>query len=309
MAKIRCIFMGTPQIAADVLNAMLDADIDVELVVTQPDKKVGRKQKIVYSPVKQVAQAYAIPCFQPIRIKTDYQTIIDTKPDVIVTCAYGQIVPQEVLDAPVYGCVNLHGSLLPKYRGGAPIQRAIWNGDQKSGMSLMKMVPAMDAGPVMDTEEIEITPDDTASTLFEKMGQAAGRLIVKDFDRVCSPDAVYTEQDESQVVYAPIIKKEEEHLDLSQPDERILCQIRALADHPGAYVKVGRRKLKILKADYKKEEHAELGTIFGNKKQFGIALHEGNLYVERCQMEGKPLMDSQSFCCGQGRNLVDQKAE
>ena len=132
MENRRIIFMGTPKIASVVLKTMLENDIHVGLVVTQPDKKKGRKQQLVYSEVKEVALEYDIPVFQPVKIKSDYQTILDFAPDLIVTCAYGQIVPKEVLDLPVYGCVNLHGSLLPKYRGGAPIQRAIWNGDKVS---------------------------------------------------------------------------------------------------------------------------------------------------------------------------------
>ena len=158
MKNRRIIFMGTPKIASVVLKTMLENDIHVGLVVTQPDKKKGRKQQLVYSEVKEVALEYDIPVFQPVKIKSDYQTILDFAPDLIVTCAYGQIVPKEVLDLPRYGCVNLHGSLLPKYRGGAPIQRAIWNGDKVSGMSLMKMAPKMDAGPVLAQKEIEILP-------------------------------------------------------------------------------------------------------------------------------------------------------
>lgn len=168
MENRRIIFMGTPKIASVVLKTMLENDIHVGLVVTQPDKKKGRKQQLVYSEVKEVALEYDIPVFQPVKIKSDYQTILDFAPDLIVTCAYGQIVPKEVLDLPAYGCVNLHGSLLPKYRGGAPIQRAIWNGDKVSGMSLMKMAPKMDAGPVLAQKEIEILPEDNSTSLLKR---------------------------------------------------------------------------------------------------------------------------------------------
>ena len=159
-------------------------------MVTQPDKKKGRKQQLVYSEVKEVALEYDIPVFQPVKIKSDYQTILDFVPDLIVTCAYGQIVPKEVLDLPKYGCVNLHGSLLPKYRGGAPIQRAIWNGDKVSGMSLMKMAPKMDAGPVLAQKEIEILPEDNSTSLFDKMAICAGELLLSHFEEICSGKAV-----------------------------------------------------------------------------------------------------------------------
>lgn len=305
MKKNTCIFMGTPQIAATVLSSMLDNGISVDLVVTQPDKKVGRKQKIQYSPVKEVALEHNIPVFQPIRIREDHQEIIDLNPDVIVTCAYGQILPEIILNTPQYGCVNLHGSLLPKYRGGAPIQRAIWNGDEKTGMSLMKMAKRMDAGPVLDVEEIVIENAETTSTLFEKMANAASRLIVRDYDLVCSDQAVYKEQDESQMVLAPIILKEEEHIDFSKEDQVIDCQIRALSSKPGAYGLIGKKKFKILKAIYEKGNATTCGEILGWKNDgYAISLHEGILYVQECQMEGKPAMDSRSFYNGQGRNLV-----
>lgn len=310
MEKARIVFMGTPQIAATVLQGLIDAGKNVVLVVSQPDKKIGRKQRIEFPPVKQVAVDAGIEVFQPIRVKEDYQAIIDAKANIIITCAYGQIVPQAVLDAPTFGCVNLHGSLLPKYRGGAPIQRAIWNGDKVSGMSLMRMVPKMDAGGVFATKEIEITDDMNSTTLFELMGLAAKDLILEKFDEVCSKDAVFVEQDESKVVYSPVITKAEEHIDFTQDDAHICNQIRALSETPGAYVIVKNKKLKLLKASYKKEENVSFKEIIGMVDgKYAIGLHEGLLLVEQCQMEGKPSMKAKDFYNGQGRNLVGQIVE
>lgn len=310
MKKKTVIFMGTPQIAAAVLKALLAADIDIALVVTQPDKKVGRKQKVVYSAVKQIAVEHDIPCFQPYRIKDDHQEILDIHPDLIITCAYGQIVPDTVLNCPKWGCVNLHGSLLPKYRGGAPIQRALWNGESYSGMSLMKMVRAMDAGPVLAAVKIQIEPSDNATSLFEKMGVAAGQLMVDSFELVCSHEARYVEQDSEAVTYAPIITKAEEHLDLAQSDERIINQIRALSWQPGAYVYIEKKKWKILAAGYEKGDPERLGRIKGwYKDAFAIDLHEGYLLVHCCQMEGKPVLSSKDFYNGQGRSLVGKTVE
>lgn len=310
MEKKTCIFMGTPQIAADVLEALLRAQISVDLVVSQPDKKVGRKQTIVYSPVKQLAVEHGIECFQPVRIRDDYQPILDLHPDVIITCAYGQMVPDAVLQAPTYGCVNLHGSLLPKYRGGAPIQRAIWNGETQTGMSLMKMVPAMDAGPVLAQKAIDILPEDCSGSLFDKLGKLAGSLIVEQFEHVCSPTAVYQQQNEAEVTYAPIIKKEEERIDLNQEDQAIFNQIRALSWTPGAYVYLHGKKWKILKASYRKEKVQTPFEVLGLQQDaYCIALHEGILSVRQCQMEGKPAMDAKSFYNGQGRNYVKETVE
>ncbi len=309
MKSIRCIFMGTPEIAATVLKNMLDAGIHIDLVVTQPDKKVGRKQTLHYSEVKQVAVDANIEVFQPRRLKDDYQTIIDAKPDVIVTCAYGQLVPDVILDLPKYGCVNLHGSILPKYRGGAPIQRAIWNQETVSGMSLMKMVTALDAGPVLAVKEIQIQ-NDTSSTLFKKMADAASALIVENFDLVCSSQAKYIAQDEQEATYAPIIKKEEEHVDFTQTDLEIVAQIRALASKPGAFVRVKNKKLKLLDVSYMSKHIEQPFTILGwQDDAYAIALQEGVLLVKRCQMEGKPEMDAKSFYNGQGRNLVNEKLQ
>ena len=224
MEKKRIVFMGTPKIASIVLESMLENDIEVGLVVSQPDKKKGRKQVVVYSETKEVALKHDIEVFQPIKIREDYQKLIDYKPDLIVTCAYGQIVPKVILDLPKYGCVNLHGSLLPKYRGGAPIQRAIWNGDKVSGMSLMKMAPKMDAGPVLAQKEIVIEDEDNSTSLFEKMAICASELLLENFDLICSEDAKYIEQDESKMVLAPVLSKEEEHIDFKQDDIYILNQ-------------------------------------------------------------------------------------
>lgn len=304
------LFMGTPQIAATVLKSLLDAGISIQLVITQPDKKVGRKQKIVYSPVKQVAIEHDIEVFQPRRISEDYQKVLDCKPDLIITCAYGQLVPDCILEAPKYGCVNLHGSLLPKYRGGAPIQRAIWNGDTKSGMSLMKMVHALDAGPVKAVQEVEILDEDNSTSIFEKMGIAASKLILRELDSVCSLDAEYIAQDDSLATYAPVIKKEEEAIDLSKSDIEILNQIRALSNEPGAYVRIQKKKWKILSATYKKEVHGEFGQLLGwIDNAYALALHEGVLLVHVCQMEGKPVLSAKDFYNGQGRNLVGQSVE
>ena len=205
--------------------------------------------------------------------------------------------------------MNLHGSLLPKYRGGAPIQRAIWNGDKVSGMSLMKMAPKMDAGPVLAQKEIEILPEDNSTSLFDKMAICAGELLLSHFEEICSGKAVYVEQDESQVVFSPVLSKEEEHIDLNQDDEHILNQIRAFSDAPGAYVLLKGKKFKILKASYLNEENSLASLVKIGKNKLGIGLHTGTLVVETCQMEGKPVMDCASFFNGQGRNLVGNIVE
>ena len=304
MDKKRIIFMGTPEIAADVLEALINTDNEIVLAVTQPDKKTGRKQVLTPSPVKQLAEKHNIPVFQPGRIREDHQAVLDADADLIVTCAYGQIVPDAVLDAARFGAVNLHGSLLPAYRGGAPIQRAIWDGLDVSGMTLMKMASKMDAGPVLDTETVEITDKDDSGSIFKKMGKAAASLIVKDLDVLLSGEARFIDQDEEKATYAPTIKKEEEKLDLDAEDLKVFNQVRALAPAPGAYVIAKGRKLKILKARLVPGVVGDIHTFVStDKKSLGIQLNDHILSLETVQLQGKPVMSVKDFMNGQGRSL------
>ncbi|MCF0246518.1 MAG: methionyl-tRNA formyltransferase [Ileibacterium sp.] len=310
MDNKKIIFMGTPQIAADVLQKLLDAGAEICLVVTQPDKKTGRKQLLVPSPVKELALKHNIPVFQPVKIRQDWKPVADAKAALAVTCAYGQIVPEEVLNAPVFGCVNLHGSLLPEYRGAAPIQRAIWDGKKKSGMALMRMEKGMDTGGVMDVAELDLLPEDNSTTVFEKMGALAGDLIVKNLDTLLEGKAVFHEQDPDRVTYAAMISKEDEQIDFSKSDEQICNQIRALAMQPGAWLKAKGKKVKILKGTYVPEKLDAFGTfVKEGKKAMSLQLHDGRLMLEEVQPEGKPVMKITDFMNGQGRSLIGTKID
>lgn len=302
--------MGTPPIAAKVLQALIDSDVIIDLVVTQPDKKTGRKQTLTPSAVKQLAQQHDLRVFQPAKIKEDHNEILEYPCDLIVTCAYGQIVPTSILEHPKYGCVNLHGSLLPKYRGGAPIQRAIMNGDKQSGMTLMKMVQKMDAGPVMAESVIDIEPADNSTTLFEKMGDHAAILLKEHLETLLSGQAIFVEQDEKKATFAPIIKREEEHIDLDQTDQQIIDHIRGLSLDPGAYVLAKNKKLKIFEYEYIPCENTTLGLFSQpNKKSLCLELHDGKLNILSCQYEGKPKMAIKDFVNGQGRSLINTLAQ
>lgn len=310
MPQKHVIFMGTPPIAAKVLQALIDSDVIIDLVVTQPDKKTGRKQTLTPSAVKQLAQQHDLRVFQPAKIKEDHNEILEYPCDLIVTCAYGQIVPTSILEHPKYGCVSLHGSLLPKYRGGAPIQRAIMNGDKQSGMTLMKMVQKMDAGPVMAESVIDIEPADNSTTLFEKMGDHAAILLKEHLETLLSGQAIFVEQDEKEATFAPIIKREEEHIDLSQTDQQIIDHIRGLSLDPGAYVLAKNKKLKIFEYEYIPCENTTLGLFSQpNKKSLCLELHDGKLNILSCQYEGKPKMAVKDFVNGQGRSLINTIAQ
>lgn len=307
--KSKIIFMGTPKIAATVLEYLIQANADIALVVTQPDKKVGRKGQLQACAVKELALAHGLPVFQPEKIKQDYQPIVDAGADLIVTCAYGQIVPVAVLEAAKRGCVNLHGSLLPKYRGAAPIQRAIWQGESQSGMSLMKMDVGMDTGPVAAMATLDLDSLETTTSLFEKMGHLAGNLLVENLEDLLAGRLEFIPQEGSQASYAAKISKEEEQIDLSKEDEQIDRQIRALSKTPGGYVLTPIGKLKLLSVRYQPGDTPGIGVFEKQgKKQMIMGGHKGIFLLDEVQPEGKNAMRSADFVNGKGRSLLGQKA-
>ncbi len=303
----KIIFMGTPKIAADILQSMIDAKANISLVVTQPDRKVGRKQKIEFSPVKEVALRYGIPVFQPARIRNENERLLEEKASLIVTCAFGQILSEENLKAVGGNAVNLHASLLPEYRGCAPIQRAIWDGKKITGMSLMKMEKGMDTGGVLDAEEIVIDPDETSSTLFEKMAVSGAGLINRNLPVLLEGKAEFVPQDDARQTYAAKITPEEERIDFSRSDREIYSQIRALLSEPGAWFVAGGKKMKILECRYVPYSEGENREPFilkkDGKKKMSLHLRDGKLDLLRVQPEGKAAMDIAAFVNGAGRAL------
>lgn len=236
MKKI--IFMGTPTFALPSLQALIDADfVEVIAVVTQPDRKFGRQQKIVESPVKQLAKKYHLPVFQPERMRDseEMQQLIALDSDLIVTAAYGQIVPESLLKAPQYGAINVHASLLPKYRGAAPIHYAVMNGDEKTGVTIMYMEKEMDAGNMIAQREIPITEADDTGTLFEKLSRLGQEVLLEVLSEIFAGTNASVPQDESKVVFSPSIKKSQEKISWDLTATEIQHLIRALRPRPGAY--------------------------------------------------------------------------
>lgn len=297
-AKI--IFMGTPEISSKVLEGLILDGYNIIAVIAQPDRPTGRKKILTPVPTKVVAEKYNIPVYQPEKIRKDYEFVRELQPDLILTLAYGQIVPQGLLDIPTLGCINLHGSLLPKYRGAAPIQYALLNNEKVTGMTLMKMVKEMDAGEMYATEEVEIKEDDNSTSLFNKMGDAALRLSLRVLPLYLENKLPGTPQDESMVTFAPSIKPEEEKIDLSKTKEQIYGQIRALSEVPGAYLYLDELKLKIYKAKIISDEvNEEVGKIIkADKNGLYLQLSNGVLALLILQKEGKNQMDYKSFVNG-----------
>ena len=296
----RIIFMGTPEISAKVLEGMILDGYQIVALIAQPDRPIGRKQILEAVPTKVVAEKYNIPVYQPVKIRKEYEFVNDLKPDVIVTLAYGQIVPQGLLDIPTLGAINLHGSLLPKYRGAAPIQYALINNDKVTGMTLMRMVKEMDAGEMYDKEEVEISPEDNNTSLFEKMGDAALKLILRALPKYLNGELKGIPQDESLVSFCPTIKPEEEKLDLSNSIDKISGYIRALSELPGAYLYLDNQKFKIYQAKIiSNEVIGKVGEIVkADKNGLYLQCQDGLLSLLIIQKEGKKKMDYKSFING-----------
>lgn len=300
MNNKRIVFMGTPEISASVLEGIISSGYNVVGVIAQPDRPVGRKKILMPVPTKVVAEKYNIPVYQPLKIRKEYEFVKELHPDVIITLAYGQIVPQGLLDIPPLGCLNLHGSLLPKYRGAAPIQYALMNNDKVTGMTLMKMVKEMDAGEMYAIEEVKIDLEDNSTSLFKKMAEAALRLILRELPTILEGKLVGVPQDESLVSFAPSIKPEEEKLDLNKSKEELHGYIRALSETPGAYLYLEGLKFKIYRSQIISDEVlGEIGEIVkADKKGLYLQTKNGLLALVDVQLEGKKRMDYMSFING-----------
>ena len=304
---IKIVYMGTPSISASVLERLINAGFNVIGVVAQKDKPVGKKGIIEPVPTKKVAIEHNIPVFQPEKIRSDYEFLKEINPDVIITLAYGQIVPQAVLDIPRYGAINLHGSLLPKYRGASPIQASLINNDEVTGVTLMEMTKEMDAGRMYAKKEVIIEEDDNSTSLFNKISIAAGDLILESLEDYIVGKLEGIPQDESQVSFCHIIKPEQEKLSLDMNIKSIFGWIRALSDEPGAYLLLNEEKFKIFKAKIISDEIlGEVGEIVkADKNGLHLQCKDGILSLLEVQKQGKKRMDYRSFVNGYP-NLLHQ---
>lgn len=297
---IKIVFMGTPEFSVPVLEGLIE-NYKVRAVVTQPDKKVGRDGVVTPSPVKQVAQKYAILVLQPEKIKEQYQEIIDLGADLIVTCAYGQIIPKEILDAPRLGCINVHASLLPKLRGGAPIHRAIMEGYTKTGITIMYMNEKMDAGDIISQREISIDDDDTASILHDKLKILGRDLLLETLPSIIDGTAPRIKQNEAEATYGFNIKREDEKIDFNKTSRQIYNQVRGLNSWPGAYCIFEGKILKIWSCYPTYEVYptalvGEITRIYNDG--FGVKTSNGEIVITELQLEGKRKMTAVEFMNG-----------
>ena len=305
--NLKLVFMGTPEISAYVFEKMILDGYRFVGLVAQPDHPVGRKGIIEKVPTKVVAEKYNIPVFQPIKIRDDYSFVDEIKPDLVITLAYGQIVPQGFLDKVPMGCLNLHGSLLPKYRGASPIQTALINNDKVTGVTLMEMVKAMDAGRMYAKKSVIIEENDNSTSLFNKIKIAASELVLEALPKYINGELNGVEQDESLVTFCSTIKPEQEKLDLSLPASSIVGWIRGLSDEPGAYLYLNNYKLKIYQAKIVNGLVTNpIGEIVkADKSGLVFQAKDGQIAILELQKEGKKRMDYRSFING-NQGLVGQ---
>ena len=303
---MKVIFMGTPDFAVPVLEGLIE-NYEVILVVSQPDKRVGRKQELKNTPIKEVALKHNIPVFQPIKIREDYEEIIKLNPDIIVTCAYGQIIPKVILDCPRLGCINVHASLLPKLRGGAPIHKALIDGYKTTGITIMYMDVKMDDGDIISQREIEITDSDNLESLHDKLSVMGKELLLDTLPSIIDGSNDRIKQNEEEVTFAYNIKREEEHIDFNKSSREVFNLIRGLSPVPGAYAILDGVNVKIYGARisesfFTEKKNGEIGKIY--KDGIGVSCSDGEIIITDIQFAGKKRMKVVDYLNGSDGNKL-----
>ena len=288
MEKIKVVFMGTPTFAVPILEKLIE-NYHVILVVSQPDKEKDRKGHLLETPIKKLALANNIEVYQPAKIKEEYQYIIDKQPDIIITCAYGQIIPEALLNYPKYGCINVHGSLLPKLRGGAPIHHAIINGEKETGITIMYMDKAMDSGDIISQKVLPILPEDNLDTLYEKMSLLGANLLQETLPDIIAGKNNRIKQDEKLVTFGYNITKEEEKINFNNSSLEIHNQIRGLSSIPGAYCYLDEKRLKIYASTLTNDKSKDAPGTISKIDKTGIYLStkDNLLKITDIKLEGK----------------------
>ncbi len=309
---MKIVFMGTPDFAVNTLESLISAGHEIALVVTKPDKVKGRGKKLVFSPVKEVALSHELKVAQPAKCgeAAFVNELESIAPDVIVVVAFGQLLPESVLNIPKLGCINIHASLLPKYRGAAPIQWAVIDGLKETGVTTMYMDKGLDTGDIIDQRVIELSEDETGGSLFEKLAVLGGEIIIDTLDKLENGTAVRTKQDDSKSSYASMLTKDMGLIDFSKDALSLERLIRGLNPWPSAFTVLNAKLLKIFEADVLSEEEAVslrnnisgdagAGTILAvDKFSFTVSCGNGALRVKNLQLEGKKRMDTAAFLLG-----------
>ncbi|WP_404452544.1 methionyl-tRNA formyltransferase [Virgibacillus necropolis] len=300
MKKI--VFMGTPDFSVPILQALVEDGYDIALVVTQPDRPRGRKKTMTPPPVKTEAVKRNIPVFQPEKLADDYQQIIDLQPDLIVTAAYGQLLPTPILTAPPFGCINVHASILPELRGGAPIHQAILQGKTETGITIMYMVEKLDAGDILTQEKVAIENHDNVGTMHDKLAATGATLLMDTLPRLFRGEITPVEQDHAKSTFASNIKRDQEKINWQRNNNEIYNQIRGLNPWPVAFTKYQGKPMKIWVAELDNHEYngepGEIVDIINNESMLVVCGNKKGLRITEMQPAGKKRMTVKDYLLG-----------
>ena len=307
LKDIKVVFMGTPEFSLSVLKTLID-NTNVVGVITQPDKIVGHDKRKSFTPIKKLALENHLTVFQPEKIRHDYQNILDLHPDIIITCAYGQIIPEIILNAPKYGCINVHASLLPKLRGGAPLHHALIDGYAKTGITIMYMDKGMDTGDIISQKEIPILDSDTLLTIHDKLSKLGSNLLLEVLPSIINGTNQRIKQDENLVTYGYNIKREEEVLNFNETVRNIFNKVRGMNPFPGSYFILDNIVFKVYWVDYlltsKYQEYPNGEIVEVTKDKLGIKAKDGIIYLKDIKKEGKKRMLINDYLNGEKTSLL-----
>ncbi len=304
MKDLRVVFMGTPEFSVPVLKELIE-HTNVVLVVSQPDAYVGRKKILTPSPVKKLALENNIEVFTPEKLRKEYEYILDKKPDIVITCAYGQIVPKQILDYPEHGCINVHASLLPKYRGASPISEAIKNGEEETGITIMYMDETLDTGNIIQARSIPIEETDTLGTLSEKLSILGAKTLIDTLPSIMECENFDIPQDNEIATYAGLIKRADERIDFNKTRKEVYNFIRSLNPEPMANTLINGEEWKIIESKIGNEMKCEVGKITSlNKDSFGIGCIDGEILITKVKLSGKKEMRVQDLFNGYDKNKL-----
>ncbi len=300
MAGLRIIFMGTPDFACPTLTKLIERGEDVIAVVTQPDRPKGRGQKLVPPPVKVIAEEHGIPVLQPLKVRAPevIARIRELNPDLIVVVAFGQILPQSLLDIPMHGCINIHASLLPRYRGAAPLNWCLINGETETGITTMQMDAGLDTGDMLLKRAIPIGPDEDAQSLHDRLSLLGAETIDETLDRLLAGTLTREKQDDSLTCYAPMLKKEDGLIDWNREPQHIKNLVRGFTPWPGAYTSLDDKSLKLYKVSVTEGNGKPGEVITAGKDGIIVACGSGSLRIEELQLEGRKRLSASEFLAG-----------
>jgi len=300
-AAIRTVFMGTPEFALPTLQGLIDAGVDLVGIYTQPDRPKGRGKQVAVPPVKELALNHGIPVFQPPKLRAPEAAadLEDLAPDLIVVVAYGQILPKRVLDIPRYGCINVHASLLPKYRGAAPINKAIMEGETETGITTMLMDAGLDTGDMLVKRSLAIGPDETAGELHDRLARLGRETMEETLRQLCAGELAPEKQDDNLTSYAPMLKKEDGRLDWSRPADELHNLVRGLDPWPGAYTTLNGQLLKVARTRVAAGSGAPGSVVAADQEGVCVACGDGLLVVGELQLPGRKRLAAADFLRGQ----------